>query len=263
VWVVAPVAFGVVVALFLVLPSASAVEVPPPHYSGGGDLGPLPEKDIPKSQDVAHVYRRDCATCHGADGRGTQRAPSLEGVGRASVYYWVSTGRMPLPDLHTKIARRPPRYSAGLTSQLVDFVVGLAGGGGPDIPTIARGDLSHGQRLFNLECASCHAWSGEGSIIFNGDVPAVQPANAKQIASAIRTGPGTMPAFGTAAFDQNDLNDVVTYVRSLDHVRDAGGNPLWHRGPTTEGGTALVFGLGAVLLAIGWIGGKARLRANP
>src|SRR4051794_18023823 len=42
------------------------------------------------------VYLRDCAVCHGADARGTSFGPSLQGVGRAALDYWLTTGRMPL-----------------------------------------------------------------------------------------------------------------------------------------------------------------------
>src|SRR4051812_48639914 len=56
--------------------------------------------------DVRTVYLRDCAVCHGADARGTVDGPSLQGVGRASVDYWVSTGRMPLLR-NTRSAKSP------------------------------------------------------------------------------------------------------------------------------------------------------------
>jgi len=74
---------------------------------------------------------------------------------------------------------------------------------------------------------------------------------------AVRVGPGTMPAFGTAAFTDNDVNSIVAYVRYLDHPRDRGGNPMWHLGPLPEGGVAWVFGMGLVLLSLLWIGESA------
>ncbi len=47
--------------------------------------------------DARLVYLRDCAGCHGADAKGTSKAPTLEGWGRAGVDYALTTGRMPLP----------------------------------------------------------------------------------------------------------------------------------------------------------------------
>src|SRR5690349_12897365 len=58
--------------------------------------------------DARTVFLRDCAVCHGADARGTHNGPSLRGAGRASVDYWVSTGRMPL---YTNT--RPPKSPQG------------------------------------------------------------------------------------------------------------------------------------------------------
>jgi ubiquinol-cytochrome c reductase cytochrome c subunit len=241
---------------------AGADERPPATYRQKGvEIGPVPPKDLPANADTRHIYLRDCATCHGADARGTARGPSLAGVGRASVYYWVSTWRMPLHDDTQRIGRRAPADPPDVVNDLVNYVAAL-GGGGPDIPTLGHGNVSDGQHLFTLECAACHAWSGSGSIISDGKVPTVVPATPTQAASAIRIGPGEMPAFGAAAFDQQQLNDVVAYVQSLKHKNDAGGYGLFHRGPTTEGAAALIVGMGALFLAIGWIGSRARARAR-
>ena len=241
---------------------AVADEKPPPTYSQGVQIAPLPPKDLPQGGDVRSIYQRDCATCHGADGRGSVRAPTLVGVGRASVYYWVSTGRMPLRNDDERIGRKKSPYSLATQNALVDYVTALAAGTNPDIPSVGPGNLAEGLHLFGLECASCHAWSGSGSIISDGKVPTVVPANPQQVASAVRIGPGEMPAFGPAALDEQQLNDLVAYVQSLKHKKDAGGYGLFHRGPTTEGAAALILGLGALLLAIGWIGTKAKSRAH-
>ncbi|HET9728164.1 MAG TPA: cytochrome c, partial [Acidimicrobiia bacterium] len=177
-------------------------------------------------------------------------------------YYWISTGRMPIRNDNERIGRRPSPYTPDMVTRLMDYVASIGASGGPDIPRVGPGNLADGLHLFALECASCHAWSGRGSIIYKGKVPTVTPANPEQVASAIRIGPGEMPAFGQAAIDQQQLNDVVAYVQTLKHPKDSGGLPLFHRGPTTEGGAALFVGLGSLLLAIGWIGTKAKLHAR-
>jgi ubiquinol-cytochrome c reductase cytochrome c subunit len=255
-----PVLVGAFVALGERPQHARADETPPETYEPGIRPGPQPPKDLPPITDPARIYLRDCATCHGADARGTRRGPTLVGQGRAGVYYWVSTGRMPMPDTAQRIGRKPPAYPPDVVNRLVDYVAKLAGGGGPDIPHLGPGNLADGLDLFALNCATCHAWSGSGSIIFDGKVPTVTPATPEQIASAIRIGPGEMPAFGPAALNAQQLDDVVAYTHSLKNKRDEGGYGLFHRGPTTEGAAALVLGLGSMLLAIGWIGAKARPR---
>jgi ubiquinol-cytochrome c reductase cytochrome c subunit len=241
---------------------AIATDRPPPTFEHGVLVGPLPPKDRPPLQDPRQLYLRDCATCHGGDARGTPRGPTLVGKGRAGVFYWVSTGRMPLLNTSDKIGRKPPLYPPDVVNKLVDYVVALTGGSGPDIPRLQAGNVSDGLHLFGLECAACHAWSGSGSIVFTGKAPTVAPATPEQAAAAIRIGPGQMPAFGPAALDDQQLSDVVAYVQTLKNKKDAGGWGIFHRGPTTEGAAALIVGLGALLLAVGWIGNKAKSRAH-
>src|SRR5450631_1537060 len=51
------------------------------------------------AQDVAagkQLFQANCASCHGLNAEGRANAPSLVGVGAASVDFQVGTGRMPL-----------------------------------------------------------------------------------------------------------------------------------------------------------------------
>src|SRR3712207_3999421 len=57
------------------------------------------------------LYENACVTCHGIDGSGTELGPSLEGVGTASVDFYLSSGRMPLANPGDQPQRRPPLYS--------------------------------------------------------------------------------------------------------------------------------------------------------
>jgi ubiquinol-cytochrome c reductase cytochrome c subunit len=230
----------------------------------------------PAAPDAPAIYLRDCAVCHGSDARGTNRGPTLIGVGRASVDFWVSTGRMPLEhavgrdpvsraqqplpaeqlgDPEATTSRHHAAYPRPVIDALVDYVAGLAGGG-PDIPLVhpAAGDVSVGGELFRLQCASCHAWAGDGGALLNREAPSLHDATVTQIAEAIRTGPGTMPPFGPAALDDHQLDSLVAYVRYLDAPRDRGGQPLWHLGPVAEGAIAWLFGLGLLLVVLRWMG---------
>jgi ubiquinol-cytochrome c reductase cytochrome c subunit len=200
----------------------------------------------------------------------------LQGVGKAAVDFWVSTGRMPLvsdaartptdrtlrpvpevqlgdPNAATK--RHSPAYPPDVIRQLVDYVSSIAPGG-LDIPqvSLATGDVSSGGEVYRLECASCHSWAGNGGALYQREAPSLATATPVQIAEAIRTGPGEMPSFGTSAIRSDQLSDVVAYVRYLAHPKDRGGDPLWHLGPVAEGGIALIGGMGILLLIIRWIG---------
>ncbi len=205
--------------------------------------------------DAEQVYLADCASCHGDDGAGTNRGPSLVGVGGASTHYYLTTGRMPIDDPDTKIVRAQPAYSPELIEELVTYVEGF-GSGGPDVPhvSIESADVAKGGTLYRSQCASCHATAGAGGALLYQHAPAVIHATPTQTADAIRVGPGTMPAFGEAALGEEELNDVVAYVDYLSHSDDRGGQPLWHLGPLIEGLAAWVLGMGTLVLLALWIG---------
>ncbi|MGH9126155.1 MAG: c-type cytochrome [Acidimicrobiales bacterium] len=224
------------------------------------------------------VFLRDCAVCHGADAQGTSFAPSLQGVGTASVDYWVSTGRMPLyastrpakspenqpppgqrlPDPDVQPHAGPAAYPAPVIKDLEAYIATIAPGG-PPIPTVnlAGTDLGTGGELYRLQCAACHSWSGVGGALYQRAAPSVQGATPTEIAEAIETGPDQMPTFGPPAIPAGQLNDVVAYVRYLDHPKSPGGNPLWFIGPVAEGGIAILVGLAALLLICRWIGDRS------
>jgi ubiquinol-cytochrome c reductase cytochrome c subunit len=210
-------------------------------------------------KDIEALYLEDCGICHGSDGRGTPQGPTLVGVGAASVDFQVSTGRMPLPSPDAEPRRRPPKYSRARIRDLVAYVQSITGDRGPAIPAVdsEAGNVARGGELFREQCAACHAWSGEGGALIDREAPATQPATATQVAEAVRTGPGNMPRFGIAAIAGDELDSLVAYTLYLDKPRDRGGEPLWHIGPLAEGAAAAVLGLGALFLAVRWIGTRA------
>jgi ubiquinol-cytochrome c reductase cytochrome c subunit len=210
------------------------------------------------SASIQAVFLSDCAVCHGNRGEGSTNGPSLRGVGAATIDYWVSTGRMPLAPNHRnsgRISRQKPKYPPAELAQLVAYVAKLTGGG-PAIPKVstAHADLGSGGVLYRLNCAACHAWAGTGGALEDREAPSLFAATPTQIAEAVRTGPEPMPAFGNAALDRQQLDDVVAYVRNLDHTDNRGGDPLGHAGPLAEGAVAIILGLGALLIAARLIG---------
>src|SRR5207302_4522815 len=133
---------GARVPLLLVLPIAVAAVVTPLVLSGGRAAAQPPSQ--PPGADARAVYLADCAICHGADGHGTNRGPTLVGVGRASLDYYLTTGRMPITDPNQflgnpdqEITRHDPFYPPQTITALEDYIQGLTGPGGAPIPDMS------------------------------------------------------------------------------------------------------------------------------
>ena len=87
--------------------------------------------------DVVGTWLADCAICHGADAKGTNRGPSLVGVGRASVDYELTTGRMPITNPAVELG------NPNLQTICIDLAYRLPDGGHPIFTSgdDARGSL--------------------------------------------------------------------------------------------------------------------------
>ncbi|MEV0157305.1 c-type cytochrome [Micromonospora sp. NPDC050686] len=204
------------------------------------------------------LFRQNCASCHGQQGQGSQRGPSLVGVGPASVDFQLSTGRMPIPHEIPQPGRGEPVFSSDEIAALVDHV-GSFGGGGPQIPRVAPGSLTAGRELYAANCAPCHGATGSGAPLTNGWIaPPLYEATSVQVAEAIRVGPGLMPVFPSQVLTDEQVNDLTTYVRRLgsEHL-DRGGNPLGRLGPLAEGLVGWIVTLGLLVAAARWLGRRA------
>ncbi len=206
----------------------------------------------------AQLYQVACTTCHGADGEGVaERGPTLIGVGAASADFYLSTGRMPLDRPRAQAERKRVAYSPVQIRQLVAFVASL--GPGLAVPRInpAAGNLAEGNRLYANNCAPCHSSAGAGGALGHAVyAPPLHRATPVQVAEAVRIGPGAMPVFGADTLDDEQVASIVRYVGYLRHPEDRGGFGLGHLGPIPEGFVAWVVGLGAMLVAVRWIGTK-------
>lgn len=207
----------------------------------------------------AGLYGRNCASCHGNQGEGTFRGPTLIGVGAASVDYWLRSGRMPLAEPDQEARRGEPVFTDAQIRQLVDHVTGFtdpAAEPGPPIPDadIAGANLAEGGQLYRVNCASCHNWDGKGGALVNrNNAPPLHPVPLRQVAEAIRIGPGAMPNFTSEQLDEQRLTDVLAYVDYLRTPQDRGGFGLAHWGPSTETLAGFVAMIVLVLLTA-WLG---------
>lgn len=218
------------------------------------------------------LWRRDCASCHAPDGSGTRWGPDIRDKGAAGVHLAVTSGRMPIEDLadlqnppededRLQVPRGRPGendYLPGQVSALVAHAREILPG--PDTPSVdvAGADASHGADLFQVNCASCHAWSARGGALTGGHAAtSLEESTPQQVVEAMRTGIGTMPDFPDTAVSDEEAADIAAYVEYLHHPRNPGGFPLAYLGPTAEGAVAGVVGILGLLLFTRWIGKRS------
>ena len=212
-----------------------------------------------------------CITCHGANLQGVEgRGPSLIGVGDASVYFQVSTGRMPLARQEAQAERKPtlplfdPDTEEGQRNLDALGAYIQANGGGPTRPEVAgeqlRGDdPARGGELFRLNCASCHNFTGRGGALSSGKyAPHLDPASETQIYTAMLSGPQNMPKFSDRQLAPEEKEDIIAYVASVTNGNNnPGGNPLGGIGPVSEGLIAFIVGIAAMVGVAMWLGAKS------
>jgi ubiquinol-cytochrome c reductase cytochrome c subunit len=207
------------------------------------------------------LYESSCVTCHGNNAQGVQgQGPSLVGVGSAAVEFQVTTGRMPAARQESQIERKKPKFDQTQAEQMGAYIQSL--GGGPELPpsneNLRDGDMANGGRLFRLNCASCHNFTGEGGALSSGKfAPSLKHATDRELYGAMLTGPQNMPVFGDNQLTPQDKKDIITYVKAVNADKDPGGHGLGRIGPVSEGLVIWLGGITALLLITLWIGVKS------
>jgi ubiquinol-cytochrome c reductase cytochrome c subunit len=217
------------------------------------------------------LFAQTCSSCHGNDATGTMVVngklvatigPNLQGVGAATVDFWVSSGRMPAADVKAVEAeRKPSRLTPQQALEIASWVNSLD----PSVPAVPYPHLnganqSVGADLFSLNCAACHTIEGAGDALAYGtNAPSLQvrAITPSQVVEAIRTGPANMPRFSGNLSDAQ-VRDIVSYVTGrLQHPTNPGGFGLGGVGPVAEGFVALLLGVGGLALIAFWIGERS------
>jgi ubiquinol-cytochrome c reductase cytochrome c subunit len=225
-----------------------------------GTAVPALEAPAAGDPDVGRqVYLAGCATCHGDEAQGIDGlGPPLAGVGAASVHFQLSSGRMPAANAEGQTQRRPPAFDEATIAALTAYIASL--GDGPPIPEVRidEAELPRGEELFIANCAPCHGATANGGATGGGWIaPALHDVPDLNVAEAIVTGPGQMPAF---AFDAGELDAVATYVAYLRRAPDPGGFEIGGIGPVPEGLVAWAFGITALVLVAYLIGREWTMR---
>jgi ubiquinol-cytochrome c reductase cytochrome c subunit len=220
-----------------------------------------PSTDPVEIRKGRQLFETSCITCHGQNLQGIEnRGPSLIGAGEASVYFQVSTGRMPATRQEAQIERKKPKFDEAETLQIAAYVQSV--GGGPELPTgDLRGtdaNLAEGGELFRLNCASCHNFAGRGGALSAGKAaPPLAPATDRVVWAAMLSGPQNMPVFSDNQLTTEQKQAITNYIQTLKAEKDPGGASLGRLGPVPEGLVIWVIGIGALMLMILWIGAKS------
>lgn len=209
------------------------------------------------------IFMRGCSSCHGLNAEGGGIAPSLIGVGAASVDFQVSTGRMPMADMSVQAMRKKPIYNAEEVAALAAYVASLAPG--PAIPTAEQlnyerdGNTAEGGELFRTNCAMCHNAAAQGGALTAGKyAPTLMGVEPRHIYEAMITGPQSMPVFGDRAITPQEKLSIIKWIKSVESEGNLGGASLGKVGPVTEGLVGWVVGIGSLIGIAVWLATKAR-----
>jgi ubiquinol-cytochrome c reductase cytochrome c subunit len=216
------------------------------------------------STDIAagrQLYEVSCITCHGANLQGVVgRGAPLIGVGGASVYFQVSTGRMPAVAQGPEQYRHEAKFNETQTEQLAAYVQSV--GGGPVLPVGSLRDdsnIAEGGVLYRLNCASCHGTTFKGAPLSAGKTaPSLNQASDKQIYAAMLSGPENMPVFSDNQITPDEKRALIAYVQTLKASDDPGGQGVDRIGPVSEAVVIWVAGVGVLMGVILWIGAKTQ-----
>jgi mono/diheme cytochrome c family protein len=150
----------------------------------------------PSAQDGAAVYSSNCATCHGADGKGAVEgarnfndADYMRAAAPSDFYASITNGKGKMPAFKDQLSDGD-RWNA--TYYLWHWSVPEA--------TIAQGDA-----VFQANCVTCHGSDGSGAIPQAPkltDVEFISSYPAAQFFKSVSGGKGIMPAWQDRLSDE-------------------------------------------------------------
>jgi len=209
------------------------------------------------------LFLKGCSSCHGLNAEGGGIAPSLIGVGAASVDFQVATGRMPMADMSTQAMRKKPVYDEKQIEALAAYVSSLAPG--PEVPGEEllnferNGSAAEGGELFRKNCAMCHNFAAQGGALTQGKyAPTLMGVEPRHIYEAMITGPQSMPVFSDKTITPAEKLSIIKWIKAAEAEPQLGGAALGRVGPVTEGLLVWTLGLGLLVGVAVWLAMKAR-----
>lgn len=179
------------------------------------------------------LYFRHCSACHDVNGMGGVGVP----IALPSFLNSVSDNFLKTTIRHGRPGRIMPSFeylSDAQLSAIVNHMRSWTDKPAPvDDATVVQGDVKHGRKLFAKNCAHCHgkdARGGKGTGVTlsrKRELPIIAPAlnNEGFLAAATDTMIRDTITFGrkgtpmtsmlVAGLSEQDIDDVVAYIRSL------------------------------------------------
>ena len=160
-----------------------------------------------------------CAACHGTEGQGTATAPAISPPPLAlpDLIHYVRqpTGKMP-----------PVSETMAPDSQLADIYEFLKSAAPKSSAADEwKGNVENGKKLFTTDgCYECHGRQGQGG----GAAPRIGPP-AISVAMAIRyirQPTGQMPPYTVKVVSDQELADILAYLKSIPPPPPASSIPL-------------------------------------
>jgi len=214
-------------------------------------------------EEGKQLFLKGCSSCHGLNAEGGGIAPSLIGVGAASVDFQVGTGRMPMADMSTQAMRKTPVYNAEQVNALATYVASLAPG--PAVPTDSAlnyerdGSVAEGGQLFRTNCAMCHNFAAQGGALTQGKyAPTIMGVEPKHIYEALITGPQSMPVFSDKTITPAEKLSIIKWIKATEAEPQLAGSSLGRVGPVTEGLLVWTLGIGLLIGVAVWLAMKAK-----
>lgn len=222
---------------------------PPPGFTPAATIAPAATASEfpllpPDPQNGKVIYQQECASCHGADGKGAGTASSTtshsvikesEAAFTTSLVNWYDAitnhaTNSTMPDFAGVVDERD-RWDISAYLYLINL---------PD------GSVTKGRDLYETFCTTCHGEMGKG----DGENAAglsiqppdftferiLSPRSDQELTNIVLNGSsGVMPGFSAMLVDE-DARAVVSYIRSLSFAESPVANPE----PTPEGQTTAV-----------------------
>jgi disulfide bond formation protein DsbB len=116
-----------------------------------------------------------------------------------------------------------------IVALLMTATLGLAACGGAPAAPVPKGDAANGQKLFAGTCAACHGLTGQGVKNLGKDLTTSEFVAGKdddELVAFIKVGRGVddpanttgvamLPKGGNPGLSDQDLYDIVAYIRTL------------------------------------------------